>query len=87
MDGVVVDKSLKINCVEISIVRIVCKACGTAMDVPLARLVNALLQCPGCTKGLRRPDVDAAINELTQGLFAFQQHKDVELHFVVPMPE
>lgn len=82
--GFIMEKSLKIMASEISVVRVVCKDCKAAMDVPLERLPAASLICPGCRKEFRRPDVENGLRDLANSLQLFQKHKELDLQFVFP---
>lgn len=83
------EKILKIDASEITTVRLICKGknCGSAMDIPLSALTNAPLQCPGCGKAHRRPDVEAYLKGLVDLVYFFQKHGDLGLQFVLPFPD
>ena len=84
----IVEKSLKIPFSELTVVRIVCGACNTGMDMPLPQLAGAGLRCPGCGATLRLANIDQALKEFVKGFQLLQQqHPGIELQFVLPNPE
>jgi hypothetical protein len=93
------EKVLKLLLSELEKLRIVCRKCGAAMEIPIDRLGNAgEVFCPGCPSGqptssnptgktvLRSAKGDELLN-LATAIMKLKQAKDVEIEFVVPEKE
>jgi hypothetical protein len=85
------EKLLKLLLSDLTSIRIVCRKCGAAVEVPIDRLGNAGdVYCPGCPRDektvLRYAKRDDLIN-LAAAITQLKQAKDVEIEFVVPEKE
>jgi hypothetical protein len=84
-EGYTVEKLLKIPVTEISVVRVECKNCGGAADIPLDRLQHATLRCPSCGTENRRANVDEAFRHLAVWLQHLQKIQEIRVQFLVPV--
>ena len=81
-----VEKSVKLSVKDIGVVRIVCRRCETAIELPLAMLENGGIRCPGCGEELRRAGVDKSFGELASSLRHLQRVDEIDVQFVLPVP-
>jgi hypothetical protein len=82
------EKLLKLLLSDLNTIRIVCRHCGAAMEVPVERLGNAGdVFCPGCPvdkKTVLRSARGDDLAALAAAIVRLKQAKDVEIEFVVP---
>jgi hypothetical protein len=82
------EKLLKLLLSDLNTIRIVCRKCGAAVEVPIDRLGNAGdVFCPGCPsngKTVLRSASGDDLGNLAAAIIRLKQVKDVEIEFVVP---
>jgi uncharacterized Zn finger protein (UPF0148 family) len=85
------EKLLKLLLSDLDRIRIVCRHCGAAVEVPIDRLGNTGdVFCPGCPtdrKTVLRPARGDDLANLAAAINRLKQAKDVEIEFVVPEKE
>jgi hypothetical protein len=85
------EKLLKLLLSDLETIRIVCRQCKAAVEVPIDRLSNAAdILCPGCPptgKTVLRPAKGSDLANLAAAIIRLKQAKDVEIEFVVPEKE
>ncbi|MBS0208304.1 MAG: hypothetical protein JSS27_05055 [Planctomycetes bacterium] len=66
-------KLLRVPAAEATLFQQACADCDTSVEVSLDRLATAALNCPGCGKEFRRPNMNVARQNFVKGLSALQQ--------------
>ena len=85
------EKLLKLLLSDLRTIRIVCRKCGAAVEIPIDCIGNTgEVFCPGCPTDkktvLRYAKRDDLVN-LAAAIIGLKQAKDVEIEFVVPEKE
>ena len=85
------EKIVKLLLDDLKFVRIVCRKCGSAVELPIDKLQNATAAyCPGCpppNKTLLRSSAADPLAGLASILIDLKQNKDIDIEFVVTETE
>jgi hypothetical protein len=79
----IMEKLFRVPCTELQLFRLVCKGCQATAEVALNQLGIQPVNCPGCGKELRRPDVEAYLQEFRNALVGLQSNSLFEFQLIL----